>query len=244
VSQTRSTTDRVYCSDQAATSSSSIVNLALPSVSASEESFHLHQESTGGIVQRAPETPAFERGTRTVESQNSVDEACRELSSFLKRLIEKKKLPRDYRFILDHYRSTFEQEPNNAITVTDVESLKHFLNRTESKFRADAIALEKSCQALQALTDEYQKNKDIDRQLLHKRMNREESSGLLEEESVRSRKKRSFQKMKVELEELDAKLKGLSYEKYSLHVIWQAYEAMERHKLRGIRDKNIELFKL
>ena len=50
--------------------------------------------------------------------------------------------------------------------------------------------------------------------------------------------------MKVELEELDAKLKGLSYEKYSLHVIWQAYEAMELHKLRGIRDKNVELFKL
>ena len=70
---------------------------------------------------------------------------------------------------------------------------------------------------MQALTDEYHKNKDIDRQVLHKRRNREESSGVLEEESVRSRKKRSFQKMKVELEEMDAKV--LSYEKYSLHVI-------------------------
>jgi len=244
VSQTWSRTDPVGSSnsthDQAASSSntniSPIQNLALQSVSASEGSFHLQQESTEGTVQRAPEISAFERVTRTVESQSSVDESCRELRSLLERLTQKKKLPGDYRFIIDHYKSTFEQEPNNAITVTGLESLKHFLDRTESKFRADAMALDKSCLALQSLTEKYQQDirRDLDRfryrQVLHKRTNTGENSGVLEEGSVGSHRKRSFQEMKSKIKELDDKLKGFANEQYEIRTKWQDYEAKELHK--------------
>lgn len=223
VSQARSRNDPVgtinSAHDQATASSNTIIspiqNLALQSVSASEGSSHLQQEGT-------------------VESQSSIDEACRELSSLLEQLLKRKKLAGDYRFLVDHYKSTFEQEPSNAITVTGIESLKHFLNRTESKFRADAISLEKSCLALKALTDKYQQDilRDSDRyrQVLHKKMNTEENIGVLEEESMGSRKKRSFQKMKSEIKELDAKLKALVHEKFVLQEKWQDYETMEFHK--------------
>ena len=245
VSQTRSRTDSVGSSNsthyQAASSSntniSPIQNLPLQSVSASEGSTHLQQESTEGSVQRAPEIPAFEGVTRTVESQRSIDESCQELCSFLERVIQKKKLTGDYRFIVDHYKSTLEQEPNSATTVTGIESLKHFLNRTESKFRGDAIALEKSCLALQSSTDKYQQDirRDLDRyrQVLHNRTKPEEKSGvLLEGESVGSRKKRSFQEMKSEIKELDDMLKGLKREKNQLHMKWRDYavkDFLKRH---------------
>ena len=244
VSQTRFKTDPDGSGnsthDQTASSSntniSPIQNLALQSGSASESSSHHQQESTEGTIQRAPEIPAFEGVTRTDESQSSIDESCRELCSLLERLIRKKKCPGNYRFIVDHYKSTFEQEPNNAMTVTGMESLKHFLNRTESKFRADAIAMEKSCLALQFLTDKYQQDiqRDLDtyrhRQALHKRTNTEENSGVFKEGEVGSRRKRSFQEMESEIKELDTKLKELTNEKYEILKKWHDYEAKELHK--------------
>ena len=245
VSQTRSRTDPVGSSnltpDQAASSSNTnippIQNLALQSVRASEDSFHLQQESTeGGAVQRAPEIPAFEGVTRTAESQSSIDESCRELCSLLKRVIKKQILPGEYRFIVDHYKSTFEQEPNNAITVTGMESLKHFLNKTESKFRTDAIALEKSCLALQSWTEKCQQDigRDMERyryrQVLRKRKITEDNGEVLEKGSVGSRRKRSLQEMKSEMKALDAKLKRLTSEKYEILTKWQDFEPKELHK--------------
>ena len=172
-----------------------------------------------------------------MESQSSIDKSCQELCSVLERWIKKRKLSGDYRFIVDHYKSTLQQEPNNAITVTGMESLKHFLDRTESTFRGEAIALEKSClalQALQASTDKYQQNirRDLDKyrhtQGLHKGTNTDEESGVFSEgESVGSRKKRSFQEMRNEIKELDAMLKRLTNEKKEMHMRWRNYEARE-----------------
>ena len=116
-----------------------------------------------------------------------------------------------------------------------MESLKHFLNRTESQLRGEAIALEKSCLALQAWTDKYQQDnrRDLDmyrnKQVLNKRTNTNEESGVLSEgESVRSRKKRSVLKdMRSEIKELDAMMKRLTNEKKELHTKWRNYEARE-----------------
>lgn len=240
-SPTQSAKDHVGTSESVLNQAAASFNEITPpetlqSVSDSESSsLHLQQESTAGHVEQpASQVQARKKVARSKPAKPKwkVDEACFKLTTLLQKVLYKKKAG-DYKFLIDHYRSMLEQEPNNTVTVTGFDSLLHFLKITESKFRANALTLEKNCLTLQALTEKHQHNilQDGERykQVMRKKVTTEENIGILEEKLKGRCKQRNFMVMQTEIKELEAKLEALENEKNVLQEKWTNYEKTRTH---------------
>lgn len=180
----------------------------------------LQEASTAAATQDASQFPTGERAsarTRTLE------EACDQLTQVLKKVTKEKKIRGDFRFLVDHYRSSFKQDPSNTIIIDGLQSLRAFLRITECKFKAESYSLQKSCLSLQSLVEQYQKSIRADgdkyKKLLHNKLSTEKNINSFEN-FITTCKQREVSEMEAELSGLEVKMAVLTKEKDELYEKW------------------------
>ena len=165
----------------------------------------------------------FPQGGSSSERKKQLDQACDQLTRFLDVVTRLSKIRGDFGFLVQYYRRTCELDPSSAIIIDSVEALIHFLNIAECKLKEESHALQNSCQSLQSLIKNYQKNIRTDgnnyQKLLDTRLCTEKNIDSINEDKA-AEIKRDCDEMKTELSELRVKMAELRKEKDELYEKW------------------------